>query len=119
MYVRMSVAIPFLTFLIASTITALVPYTNASSKSDNPNVDKPSGELTIKVDSPYDKAKYCLYDSDDNQLDCKELDGPAITAFYTDNISVGEKIKVCDMYADKCKTGENGEDSEPEYIIFD
>ena len=115
----MSVAILFLISLIASTITALVPYTNALSKSDDSNGDKPSGELTIKVDSSYDKAKYCLYDSDYNQLDCKELDGPAITAFYTDNISVGEKFKVCDMDADKCKTGENGEDSEPEYIIFD
>src|SRR5215211_6898190 len=33
MYVRMSVAILFLTFLVANTIFALVPYTNASSKS--------------------------------------------------------------------------------------
>lgn len=33
MYVRMSLATLFLTFLIANTIAALVPYTNASSKS--------------------------------------------------------------------------------------
>lgn len=53
--------------------------------------------LRIKVESPYDKAKYCLC-SNDELLDCQELDGPAIVTFNTGDIDVGEKFKVCYMY---------------------
>ena len=37
----------------------------------------------------------------------------------TDEISVGEKFKVCDMYSHECKTGENGPEKEPEKVEFD
>jgi len=78
-----------------------------------------SGRLRIIVTTD-SKDNYCLYGDDGDLIECTSTDDAGTFDFdNTSEIDIGEEFKVCAEYYNKCISGKNGPESEPEYISFD